>query len=76
RIAEQLGGDRTESAAAAIRLAHSFPDARTGIGSGRSAWNLRSHGLEEDIEWCARENELAVVPRYVRAVGPAAEVTL
>jgi 2-phosphosulfolactate phosphatase len=76
RIAEALGGERTDSAAAAIRLAQTFPDAAAGIGSGRSAWNLRRHGFESDIEWCARENTLSVVPSYRRAVGPAAEVAL
>ena len=76
RIAEALGGDRTDSATAAIRLAQTYDSASEGIGAGRSAWNLRRHGLEADIEWCARENAVAVVPRYVRTVGPAAEVTL
>jgi hypothetical protein len=28
-----------------------------------------------DIEWCARENSLAVAPRLARMVGTAAEVT-
>jgi 2-phosphosulfolactate phosphatase len=74
RIAEALGGDRTDSATAAIRLAETYPDAAAGIGSGRSAWNLRRHGLEADIDWCARENALAVVPRFHRLVGAAAEV--
>jgi 2-phosphosulfolactate phosphatase len=74
RIAEALGGDATDSAIAAIRLARSYATAREGIGSGRSAWNLRNHGLEEDIDWCARESVLDVVPRYLRVVGPAAEV--
>jgi 2-phosphosulfolactate phosphatase len=76
RIAEALGGDRTDSATAAIRLAHTYADAREGLGSGRSAWNLRRHNLDADIEWCARENALEVVPRYVGAVGAAAEVRL
>jgi 2-phosphosulfolactate phosphatase len=76
RIADALGGDRTDSATAAIRLAQSYGSAGEGIGAGRSAWNLRRHGLEPDIEWCARENAAAVVPRYTRMVGPAAEVTL
>jgi 2-phosphosulfolactate phosphatase len=74
RIAEALGGDRTDSATAAIRLAHTFADASEGLGSSRSAWNLRRHGLDADIDWCARENALDVVPRYARTVGPAAEV--
>ena len=76
RIAEALGGDRTDSATAAIRLAQTYGSASEGIGAGRSAWNLRRHGLEADIEWCARENAVSVVPRYVRTVGPAAEVAL
>jgi 2-phosphosulfolactate phosphatase len=76
RIAEALGGDRTDSATAAIRLAQSYADALDGIGAGRSAWNLRQHGLDEDIAWCARENALEVVPRYKGSVGPAAEVGL
>src|SRR6201981_1723016 len=71
RIAEALGGDATDSATGAVRLARSFADAREGIGSGRSAWNLRRHELEADIDWCARENALDVVPRYRGAVGPA-----
>jgi|SRR5579884_174143 len=75
RIAGALGGDPTDSATAAIRLAQTFPDAVAGVGSGRSAWNLRRHGLEADIEWCARENALELVPRYRRMVGAAAEVT-
>lgn len=76
RIVEALDGDNTDSAQAAILIAQSFPDAVAGIGTSRSAWNLRRHGLEDDIEWCARASVLDVVPRFVRTVGPAAEVTL
>jgi 2-phosphosulfolactate phosphatase len=75
RIAQALGGEPEDSACAAIRLAQSFPNAVEGLGASRSAANLRRHGLEADVERCARENELDVVPRYVRRVGPAAEVT-
>jgi 2-phosphosulfolactate phosphatase len=76
RIAEALGGDPEDSARAAILLARSFPAALEGLGASRSAANLRGHGLEDDVAWCARENALEVVPRYVRRVGPAAEVSL
>jgi 2-phosphosulfolactate phosphatase len=76
RIAESLGGEPADSARASILLAQSFPNAVAGLGDGRSAANLRRHGLEADVERCARENALEVVPRYVRRVGPAAEVTL
>ena len=76
RIAQALGGEPEDSARAAILLAQSFPSALEGLDSSRSAANLRRHGLEADVERCARENDLAVVPRYVRRVGPAAEVTV
>ena len=76
RIAEALGGDPADSARAAILLAGSFPNAAAGLGASRSAANLRRHGLEADVERCAQENVLDVAPRYVRRVGPAAEVLL
>jgi 2-phosphosulfolactate phosphatase len=76
RIAEVLGGDPEDSARAAILLARSFGNAAEGLSASRSAANLRRHGLEADVERCARENVLDVVPRYVRRVGPAAEVTI
>jgi 2-phosphosulfolactate phosphatase len=76
RIVAALGGERADSAEAAVRLAASYPDALAGLGASRSASNLRRHGLEDDIEWCARESVLDVVPRYVRTVGPAAEVAV
>jgi 2-phosphosulfolactate phosphatase len=76
RLAETIGGENTDSAAAAIRLAGTFPSALEGLGASRSGWNLRRHGLEADIEWCARESVLDVVPRYARTVGPAAEVAV
>ena len=75
RIAEALSGEPSDSATAAIRIARSFASPLEGLGASRSAGNLRRHGLEEDIEWCARENALDVVPRFVRTVGAAAEVT-
>jgi 2-phosphosulfolactate phosphatase len=76
RIVAALGGEPADSAVAAVRLAASFPDALAGLGASRSARNLRRHGFGSDIEWCARESVLDVVPRYVRAVGPAAEVAV
>jgi 2-phosphosulfolactate phosphatase len=76
RIAEALGGEPADSARAAILLKQSFPNALEGLSAGRSAANLHRHGLEADVERCARENVLDVVPRYVRRVGSSAEVTL
>ena len=76
RIARALGGDPQDSAQAAIRLAASFDRPLEGLGASRSAANLRRHGMEADIEWCARESVLEAVPRFVGRVGPAAEVAL
>jgi 2-phosphosulfolactate phosphatase len=76
RIAEALGGTPADSAGLGIRLARSFGSALEGLGSSWSAANLRRHGLEADIDWCARESVLDVVPRFVRTIGAAAEVTL
>jgi 2-phosphosulfolactate phosphatase len=76
RIVAELGGEPADSAVAAMRLADSFPDAVAGLGSSQSARNLRGKGLEADIEWCAQESVLDVVPRFAGNVGPAAEVTL
>jgi 2-phosphosulfolactate phosphatase len=74
RIAEALGGDRSDSATAAIRLARSFDSAHEALSASRSGWNLRNHGLDADIEWCARENALEVAPRLARMDGAAAVV--
>lgn len=74
RIAERVGGEPEDSAAAAIRLVHSFGGAREGLGASRSASDLRQKSLDADIDWCARESVLDVVPRFVRTLGPAAEV--
>ncbi|MBV8563259.1 MAG: 2-phosphosulfolactate phosphatase [Actinobacteria bacterium] len=76
RIAQALGGEPADSAKVAIRLVESFADSLEGLGASRSAANLRRTGHAEDLEWCARESVLDVAPRYVRRVGPAAEVTL
>lgn len=76
RIAEALGGTPADSAGLGIRLVRSFGSSLEGLGSSWSAANLRRHGLEADIDWCARESVLDVVPRFARTVGTAAEVTL
>jgi 2-phosphosulfolactate phosphatase len=74
RIAELLGGEPTEAAEAAIRLARSFESAEDAFGSGRSAANLRDNGAGEDIAWCARANVADTVPRLASMRGPAAEI--
>lgn len=74
RLVEELGGDGTDAATAAVRLRASFASAEDGLGASQSARNLVAAGLEEDIAWCARESVLDVVPRLARLDGPAAEI--
>jgi len=70
RIVAQLDGERTDAAVAAELLARSFPSALAGL----DARTYGPRGLEADVEFCARENLLETVPRFVRMVGPAAEI--
>jgi 2-phosphosulfolactate phosphatase len=70
RIVAELAGERSDAAAAAELLARSFGSALEGL-------NARTYGppgLEADIEYCAQENLLEVVPRFAQMVGPAAEI--
>jgi 2-phosphosulfolactate phosphatase len=76
RIAEQLDGDHTDSATAAIRLARSFASADDGLRVSQSARNIVAAGLDEDIAYCARESVLQVVPRLIGTVGAGVEVAL
>jgi 2-phosphosulfolactate phosphatase len=71
RIAELLGGERTDGAEAAVRIARSFPTAEDAF---RASVNPHHRGIEEDLVWCARENAASVVPRFVAMRGPAAEI--
>jgi 2-phosphosulfolactate phosphatase len=70
RIVAALDGERTDAAVAAALLAQAFPRALDGL-------NARTYGppgLEADIEWCARESVLDVVPRLARVADGAAEI--
>jgi 2-phosphosulfolactate phosphatase len=71
RIVQLLDGERTDAAIATELVAKAFPTALEGL-------NARTYGppgLEADIEFCARESVLDVVPRMAGMVGAAAEIT-
>lgn len=70
RIVNDLGGTRTDAAQAAVIMADGFPTALEGLNARRYG----PPGLGPDIEYCAQENILGVVPRFSRMVGPAAEI--
>ena len=75
RLAARLGGEPSDAAAAAIRLARSFGSAEEGLAASQSGRNLVAAGLEVDIGWCARESVLEVVPEIVGLRGSAVEVS-
>ena len=78
RVAEGVGGERSDAAEAAVRLARSYGTAEEAFRASRSGRNLIAHGpeLEADIPWCARESVLAIVPRLVGMQGVAAELAV
>ena len=70
RIVEELGGERSDAADAAARIAASFASPLDGL-------NARTYGppgLEADIEYCAQVDLLRVVPHFARMVESAAEI--
>jgi len=78
RIAATLGGERSDAAEAAARLATSYATAEEAFRASRSGRNLINHGpeLEADIPYCAQESVLTVVPRLTGMHGVAAEIRL
>ena len=70
RIVATLGGGGTDAATAAELIARSYATPLEGLNARRYG----PPGLEADIQWCAQENLLDTVPRFVRMVGPAAEI--
>ena len=73
-LATLLGGERTDAAAAAVRLYESFESSEAGLKASQSARNLLVAELEDDIAWCARLDALAVVPRLVGSSALAVEL--
>jgi 2-phosphosulfolactate phosphatase len=71
RIVELVGGERSDAAEAALRVARSYPSALDGL---RASENPEHARLGEDIAFCARESVLDVVPRLARMEGSAAEI--
>jgi 2-phosphosulfolactate phosphatase len=69
-VAALDGAERTDAAIAAALLAQAFPRAHHSM----YARTYGPPGLEADIEWCARESVLDVVPRLARVVDGAAEI--
>jgi len=78
RVAERLGGERSDAAEAAVRLAGSYATAEAAFRASLSGRTLIENdpGLEPDIPWCARESVLEVAPHLAGRHGVAAEIAL
>ena len=70
RIVAALAGDRSDAAIAAEVVARAWPSPLEGL----KARTYGPPGLDADIQYCAQVDVLRTVPRFVRMVGPAAEI--
>ena len=75
RIVQRLGGERTDAAIMAELVTASFSDARTALTSGANAQKLLETDQEADIDYCARESFLDVVPRVTGTMPGVAFVS-
>ncbi len=63
RIAARLDGPLSDAALVARAVAHAYPANRDALAGSADAVVLVAAGLEADVEWCARESVLPVVPQ-------------
>jgi 2-phosphosulfolactate phosphatase len=68
RIAARLDHPKSDAALIAWAAAGAYPRARDALGDSLDAQVLRAQGLEADIDWCARESVVKLVP-LARAAG-------
>jgi 2-phosphosulfolactate phosphatase len=66
RLSAGLAGERTDAALAAEAVARAHPSAFDVLAASANAKALVAAGLADDIEYCARESVLDVVPRVER----------
>lgn len=82
RLSAGLDGERTDAALAAEAVARAHPNAYDALAASANAKALVEAGLGDDIEFCARESLLDLVPRVERTrpglavavAGPAGPV--
>jgi 2-phosphosulfolactate phosphatase len=78
RIVAGLGWEETDAAEAAARLVETWSGAEEAFRASKSGRNLMENApeLAEDLQFCARESVLDVVPRFRQMRGAAAEIGL
>jgi 2-phosphosulfolactate phosphatase len=74
RISAALPGPRSDAALVAEAVARAYPTALEALADNANARILLAEGLDGDIEYCARESTLAVVPR-VTWTAPGLAIT-
>ncbi len=67
RISAGLSGPRTDAARVAEGVARAYPSAFDALAASADAGALRTAGLDEDIDYCARESLHDLVPLVVSA---------
>lgn len=74
RIVAALGGERTDAARMAEAVALAYGSPGEALAASEDAGALREAGLAADVERCARESTIDVVPRVSGLIGTAAVV--
>ena len=75
RIVQRLAGERTDAAIMAELVTASYADPRTPLTVGANARKLLETDQEADIDYCARESILDVVPRVIGTMPGVAFVS-
>jgi 2-phosphosulfolactate phosphatase len=65
RVVKRLEGERTDAAIMAALITDAYPDSRAALTAGANAQKLLDTDQEADIDYCARESFLDVVPRVI-----------
>jgi 2-phosphosulfolactate phosphatase len=68
RIAARLDRPKSDAAVIAWAAAGAYPRARDALADSLDARVLRGQDMEADIDWCARESVVRLVP-YAKAAG-------
>ncbi len=75
RIVERVEAERTDAALMAELIAAAYPDPREALTAGANARKLLETDQEEDIDYCARESILEIVPRVTGTMPGVALVS-
>ncbi len=75
RIVGRLGGERTDAARAAERIAGAYPDPLQPLSESDDAAQLKATDQTDDIEFCAQESVVGTLPRVSDVSSGVATVT-